>query len=457
MVHLVLQGHPIPIGKKARYLPLPASRPRRIRKKPESNPPPSVPSPEPIPSAQSELKLELATSPSQHHGIVVENGAVSASRDMSVGQSHQQRSQSALPAPDVFELELTKGGEEEGALAGAQEQTTCDGAREQVSAADYNPSLDRREDEKRQVRGAQEELNQDVEMIEVEEEEDEDDDVNDMFVSVVDNKKVKKVKQSLPALIMTTLDNTADPERYYQVSLGMFSNVVRARVLQSEMGEVGKIVTIEIIRCQESIMNLCDIVQRFGKDVGLDIWAVCAYAQQLFLALSLLWKYIKPDNILVNEQKIQLKLCDFGVASDTSKNEITPYLVSQFYRVPEITRFSAPESQASTSALPFLAYVIEHHIDGGTTSVNVVLYLYVYRLNPSHLQECVRSTDKVGYVIKTTARNLALLACQRGGLRMPSHDPHRYLPLPAPHMRQALTLLRGSHPNEASAESDLWM
>ncbi|KAH9030023.1 hypothetical protein EDB85DRAFT_2248723 [Lactarius pseudohatsudake] len=162
--------------------------------------------------------LPIVSDPqSQHHGIVVENGAVSASWDMSVGQSYQQRSQSALPAPDMFEH--VKGGEEEGALAGAQEQTTHDGAREQVSATDYNPSLDRREDEKRQVRGAQEELNQDIEMIEVEEEEDEDDDVNDMFVSVVDNKKVKKVKQSLPALIMTTPDNAADPERYYQVSL----------------------------------------------------------------------------------------------------------------------------------------------------------------------------------------------------------------------------------------------
>ncbi|KAH9172235.1 hypothetical protein EDB89DRAFT_2169342, partial [Lactarius sanguifluus] len=163
----------------------------------------------------------------------------------------QQRSQSASLAPDLFEL--VKGGEEEGALAGAQEQMTRNGAREQVSATDYDPSLDLWEDEKRQVHGAQEELNQDVEMIEVEGEEDKDDDVNNMFVSVVDNKKVKKVKQSLPALIMTTLDNAADPERYYQVSLGMFSNVIHAHVLQSEMGEVGKIVAIEIIRCQESM------------------------------------------------------------------------------------------------------------------------------------------------------------------------------------------------------------
>lgn len=45
---------------------------------------------------------------------------------------------------------------------------------------------------------------------------------------------------------------------------------------------------------------------------------------------------IKPDNILVTESKLVLKLCDFGSASQISDNEITPYLVSRFYRSPEI-------------------------------------------------------------------------------------------------------------------------
>lgn len=38
----------------------------------------------------------------------------------------------------------------------------------------------------------------------------------------------------------------------------------------------------------------------------------------------------------VNDSKLLLKLCDFGSASHVSENDITPYLVSRFYRAPEI-------------------------------------------------------------------------------------------------------------------------
>lgn len=52
-------------------------------------------------------------------------------------------------------------------------------------------------------------------------------------------------------------------------------------------------------------MNLREVVKRFGKDVGINLRAVRAYASQMFLALSLMKKCdimhadIKPDNILV--------------------------------------------------------------------------------------------------------------------------------------------------------------
>ena len=42
--------------------------------------------------------------------------------------------------------------------------------------------------------------------------------------------------------------------------------------------------------------------------------------------------------VKVNESKSVLKVCDLGSASDTSEAEITPYLVSRFYRAPEISK-----------------------------------------------------------------------------------------------------------------------
>jgi serine/threonine-protein kinase PRP4 len=97
-----------------------------------------------------------------------------------------------------------------------------DGTREQVSAADYDPSLDRREDEQRRVRGVKEDLNQDVEMIdEDEDDDDDDDDVDDMFaLSVADKKKnIKKVKKVIVCHVscsfITTLVFMVRPETHY--------------------------------------------------------------------------------------------------------------------------------------------------------------------------------------------------------------------------------------------------
>lgn len=40
----------------------------------------------------------------------------------------------------------------------------------------------------------------------------------------------------------------------------------------------------------------------------------------------------------VNESKLVVKLCDFGSASFAADCDITPYLVSRFYRAPEISK-----------------------------------------------------------------------------------------------------------------------
>lgn len=89
-------------------------------------------------------------------------------------------------------------------------------------------------------------------------------------------------------------------------------------------------------------MNLRELLKKYGKDVGLHVKAVRSYTQQLLLALKLLKKCnilhadLKPDNILVNESKLQVKLCDFGSACHVADAELAPYLISRFYRAPEI-------------------------------------------------------------------------------------------------------------------------
>lgn len=360
-------------------------------------------SPSPGPSSAVEPPPDSPTvsnTISQSHSTIGTPAIFDHDHSLVLDGDGKRESLTASPTPAIFSLAKE---EEE-----ARKESSQDGTHDQMLAADYDPSLDRREDEQRRVLGVKEEPAEAVQVVEEEEEEEED--VDDMFaIATTDKKKVKKIKRVIkptaPALITTTLDSAADSEGYYQIILGeqldggryqvfsslgkgMFANVVRARVLQGEVGEAGKEVAIKIVRCQESMykagtkeaqilyklkqadpedkkhivrlertfehrghlclvfeslsMNLRDVVKRFGKDVGLNIKAVRAYAHQLFLAMGLLRKCnimhadIKPDNILVNEQKTLLKLCDLGSASDASENEITPYLVSRFYRAPEI-------------------------------------------------------------------------------------------------------------------------
>ncbi|PFH34265.1 putative cell-cycle-associated protein kinase PRP4 [Besnoitia besnoiti] len=88
--------------------------------------------------------------------------------------------------------------------------------------------------------------------------------------------------------------------------------------------------------------NLRTALKKYGGGKGLNASAIHAYSKQLFVALRHLAKCriihadLKPDNILLNEKFTSLKVCDLGSASDVSDNEITAYLVSRFYRAPEI-------------------------------------------------------------------------------------------------------------------------
>jgi len=88
--------------------------------------------------------------------------------------------------------------------------------------------------------------------------------------------------------------------------------------------------------------NLRQAVRQHGHKRGIQVEAVRAYGRQLFTALKYMERLgivhadLKPDNIVVNDKYNLLKVCDFGSACNADDNEITPYLVSRFYRAPEI-------------------------------------------------------------------------------------------------------------------------
>jgi serine/threonine-protein kinase PRP4 len=90
-------------------------------------------------------------------------------------------------------------------------------------------------------------------------------------------------------------------------------------------------------------MDLRQVLKTFGRKVGININPVRVYGAQLLTSLCQLRKLrivhadIKPDNVLVTEDKRKVVLADFGSAADAEDCEITPYLVSRYYRAPEVS------------------------------------------------------------------------------------------------------------------------
>jgi serine/threonine-protein kinase PRP4 len=93
--------------------------------------------------------------------------------------------------------------------------------------------------------------------------------------------------------------------------------------------------------------NLRLALKNYGKGknlLGTELWAkqIWSWSKQLFTALRLMKKCnlihadLKPDNVLVSEKLNIIKLADLGSAIDADDNSPTPYLVSRFYRAPEI-------------------------------------------------------------------------------------------------------------------------
>ncbi len=117
--------------------------------------------------------------------------------------------------------------------------------------------------------------------------------------------------------------------------------------------------------------NLRDVLAKFGKGVGLSLTAVRSYFAQLLAAgwqlkqHKIIHSDLKPDNILVSGDFKSVYLADFGSAVDITESvEVAPYLVSRFYRAPEIILGLSPTyaidlwSLAVTAAELFLGKVL---------------------------------------------------------------------------------------------------
>ena len=155
--------------------------------------------------------------------------------------------------------------------------------------------------------------------------------------------------------------------------------------------------------------NLRDVLHKFGKGVGLSLPAVRSYFQQLLSALTHLETHgiihadLKPDNILVDGANFsRVYIADFGSVIDGS-HPPTPYLVSRYYRAPEIVLGLTPTSAidlwslAVTVAELFLGSVL---FPG--KSNNDMLYVWMQhlgalsnRLIRQHLAQCSRYPDVV--------------------------------------------------------------
>lgn len=187
-------------------------------------------------------------------------------------------------------------------------------------------------------------------------------------------------------LISNELVNAGRYRMVKNLGRGVFANVAQAEDVR---GNVGQLVAIKIIRRNDAMKkasqkemdflqrlndsdpqdkrhiirllgsfdhkgHLCIVFEHMSKNLrdllkeetsghGLSFTALRAYGRQMMSGLKhlqdceIVHADIKPDNILVSLDKKIIKLCDLGTAADKRDNqEPTPYLVSRFYRAPEI-------------------------------------------------------------------------------------------------------------------------
>ncbi|UNI23923.1 Non-specific serine/threonine protein kinase [Purpureocillium takamizusanense] len=283
------------------------------------------------------------------------------------------------------------------------------------SAADYDPTVDMQEDERRDgLRHGQAVMHGEAQPVEAPKpgsplqqhaSGDEDDDF-DMFAEDFDEVKyaAQRAKASDTRQTQGGILEGDDSEGFYKLRVGeildsrykvqsVLGQGMFARVARAVNQETQKVVAIKIIRNNTALrkgalteiailkklndgdpsnkkyivrfeqsfdhqghlcmvfegleMNLREVLKKFGKNVGINLEGTRRFARQIFVALdhmrrsSIIHADLKPDNILIHETRQFVKICDLGTAIDrddaaTAHSQVTPYLISRFYRAPEV-------------------------------------------------------------------------------------------------------------------------
>jgi hypothetical protein len=134
-------------------------------------------------------------------------------------------------------------------------------------------------------------------------------------------------------------------------------------------------------------MNLRELLHRYGKIVGISMTAVKQYAKQMVVALKhlqacrIIHADLKLDNIVVNDAKNSIRICDLGSAERwSSEPDITPYRQSRFYRAPEVTLGLQPGYEMdmwSAACCLFELYTGKILFQGGSNNQMIKLYMEV--------------------------------------------------------------------------------
>merc|ERR550514_2534838 len=92
-------------------------------------------------------------------------------------------------------------------------------------------------------------------------------------------------------------------------------------------------------------LQRCDFrcaVQKYGQGKGLPLQTTFLFGKQLAHALYILQRLkvlhldLKPDNLLMDLSKTEVRLCDFGTASKQGEQVQTSYAQPRYYRAPEV-------------------------------------------------------------------------------------------------------------------------